>query len=173
MSAVIGDQATYYQYRLIRKINISRPILLSYLSLTFIMLLASFIFFSWSGLWYFLLSCVTMVWIHYLVARSTLLLSNRQLNRWQRSWRVPWVGLIPSQHIAYPFFSRIHLHMTWIGLVFIFVFIIASPPAFAMNLFFWHVWLMAPRLMCILWLFRERKDGYLKITQQEVAYYIQ
>lgn len=44
MSAVIGDQATYYQYRLIRKINISRPALLSYLSLTFIMLLASLIF---------------------------------------------------------------------------------------------------------------------------------
>lgn len=173
MSAVIGDQATYYQYRLIRKINISRPALLSYLSLTFIMLFACLVFFTWSGLLYFLLSCVTMVWIHYLVSRSILLLRNRQLHRWHWSWRAPWIGLIPSQHIAYPLFSRIHLHMTWIGLVFVFVFIVASPPSFAMSLLFWHVWLMAPRLTCLLWLFRQRKDGYLKISHLEVAYYIQ
>ncbi|MCM3786468.1 hypothetical protein M3231_26395 [Neobacillus mesonae] len=173
MSVVIGDQATYYQYRLIRKSYVSRPVVLSYLSLTWIMLLASLLFFTWYGVLYFLLSFIAMVWVHYLISRSILLLTNRHLNRWRLSWKTPWIGLMPNQHITYQFFSRIHLHMTWIGLVFILIFIMAAPPSFSMNLIFWHLWLLAPRLFCIVWLLRERKDGLLKITDREIAYYIQ
>lgn len=173
MSEVIGEEATYYHYRLLRKTYISRPVIWSYVSLAFIMLFISLLFFTWFGVLCYVLSFITIVWTHFVISRSFLLLSKRYLQKWRFARRMPWVGMIPEQYVSYRFFSKIHLHITWISMILIFIFILAAPIAFSINLLFWHFWLLLPRLYCIAWLIRERKDGLIKITNQDISYYIQ
>ncbi len=173
MSEVIGEEATYYQYRLLRKSYISRPVIWSYVSLALIMFFISLLFFTWFGVLCYFLSFITMIWVHFVISRSVLLLSKRYLQNWSFSRRLPWIGMVPTQYVNYHFFSKMHLHITWISLVLIFIFVIAGPIAFSINLLFWHFWLLLPRFYCICWLFRERKDGLLKVTSQDISYYIQ
>lgn len=173
MSEIIGEKATYYQYRLLRKIYVSRPVIWSYVSLACIMFFASLLSFTWFGILCYFLAFITMVWAHYVISRSVLRLSKRNLKQWKYTRKLPWIGLMPEQHVSYRFFSKIHLHIAWISLVLIFVFIVTGPIAFSINLLFWHLWLLLPRLYCMGWLLRERKDGLIKITNEDISYYIQ
>ncbi|MDQ0173732.1 hypothetical protein [Paenibacillus tundrae] len=174
MVAEPENKATFYQYRLLKKKVIARSVIYSYLCLPVIMLFFNLLAFSWMGLLSFVLAGPITIWIHYVIARTILLLvRSSYTKRWRWSIRMPWLGYIPDQHFSYRMFVRVHFNICWIGLCIITVCLIWSPLSFTFALIFWHIWLLVPRLYVILFLSRERKDGLIKLTNQDVSYYLQ
>ncbi|MEK4371496.1 hypothetical protein [Paenibacillus sp. FSL R5-0473] len=174
MIAEPENKATFYQYRLLKKKAIARSVIYSYLCLPVIMLLFNLLAFSWTGLFFFVLAGPITIWIHYVIARTILLLVRTSYaKRWRWNMRMPWLGYIPDQHFSFRMFVRVHLNMSWIGLCIITVCLISSPLSFTLSLIFWHLWLLGPRLYVVMVLSRERKDGLIKLNEQDVSYYLQ
>ncbi|WP_227871823.1 hypothetical protein [Paenibacillus bovis] len=74
--------------------------------------------------------------------------------------------------MGYTIFRRVLLHTTWIGLCFTAVLFMWLPVSFSASLVVWHLWLCIPRLMILVRLTRQRKDGMLKLSKEDVSYYI-
>lgn len=168
------NKATFYQYRLLKKKNIARSVVNSYLSLPIIMLLFNLLAFSWTSLFFFVLAGPITLWIHYVIARTILLtLGSSYAKRWHWNFQMPWFGYIPNQHFSYRMFARVHLNLSWIGLCIITICLIWSPLSFTLSLIFWHLWLLVPRLYVLAALSRQRKDGLIKLNSEDVSYYLQ
>lgn len=81
------------------------------------MLLFNLLAFSWTGLFFFVLAGPITIWIHYVIARTILLLVRTSYaKRWRWNMRMPWLGYIPDQHFSFRMFVRVHLNMSldWI-----------------------------------------------------------
>lgn len=169
-----STKATYYHYKLIKKVNIHRPLLWCYLSLPIIMLVFLMAALHWTSFFLFALALPVMMWVHFVITRSFLVIKGSPfLKRWSYNWKLPWQGYMPEQYVGYPTFSAIQFHVMWIGFCFTIVFLFFSPPSFTLSLLFWHIWLAAPRLWALYLLKRERKDGMIKFNKQDVSYYQQ
>lgn len=169
-----STKATYYHYKLIKKVNIHRPLVRSYLALPVIIVICLMIVLHWTIFFLFVLALPVMMWIHFVTIRSFLILKKTPfLKRWTYNWNMPWQGFMPEQYVSYPTFSITQFYVIWIGLCFTTIFFFFSPPSFTFSLLFWHIWLVAPRLWVLYWLKRECKDGMIKFTKQDVAYYEQ
>ncbi|WP_150275664.1 hypothetical protein [Paenibacillus tepidiphilus] len=166
--------ATFYQYRLIKKINLSAWLLRSYIALILIFIVLETVFLSpWSVL-YMLLAAPVTLWIQYVVSRSVLLISGHPIaKRWKSSLRLPWLGYMPDQYISYRTFRKVQMHNFWIGLCIAALFIVWSPPGFTLSMIICHLWLLMPRLYALFRFNRVDQDGMLKFTSSDVSYYAQ
>ncbi|UOK63765.1 hypothetical protein MT997_03260 [Paenibacillus sp. OVF10] len=173
MIAEPENKATFYQYRLLKKGY--RPQCHLQLSVSaghHALIQSTCILLDWPLL--FVLAGPITIWIHYVIARTILLLVRTSYaKRWRWNMRMPWLGYIPDQHFSFRMFVRVHLNMSWIGLCIITVCLIWSPLSFTLSLIFWHLWLLGPRLYVVMVLSRERKDGLIKLNEQDVSYYLQ
>ncbi|MDO3412928.1 hypothetical protein QWJ34_24395 [Saccharibacillus sp. CPCC 101409] len=169
-----NGNATIYQYQLIRKFNIPRPLLLVYLLLPIPALLAGTFFFSWSALIYMPIALLLVLWIHFVVSHSVLLIRGPI---YRKKWRLRtsglWLGFLPDQHIRYAVFQQVVLQTLWIGFVFIGIMVAWVPLPFTLALLFCHIWFMAPRLAILLSMRGQRSDVMVKLNAQDVSYYIQ
>lgn len=166
--------ATFYQYKLIKKIIISAFLLRVYIMLPLVFLVLESVFLSWLSVLYLLIAGPVMLWIQYVISRSVLLITGHPIaKRWKMSLRLPWPGYMPDQYINYGLFRKILLHNLWIGLCITALFIVWAPPAFTVSLVLCHVWLLLPRLYTLLRLNRGAKDGMLKFNPADVSYYAQ
>lgn len=166
--------ATFYHYKLIKKIPVTRILLRSYLILPYIAIIAEMIMFSWTILFYFALAAPVVFWIHYVISRSVLLLSGTPFRRrWKFSMQLPWLGYITDQHISYRLFRKVYTYITGIGLLLFAALIFCSPLSFVISLLFWHFWFLLPRFYAYLSLINQRKDGMIKFNPQDISYYKQ
>ncbi len=167
------QNATFYQYKLIKKWNITRLWFWTYLLLPVIALAAEMYFFSWESIGFWVLSFPLVLWIQFVISRSVLIMTvNHLRKKWRFQFQYPWIGYLPDQHMSYSTFRRVLLHTTWIGLCFTAVLFMWLPVSFSVSLVVWHVWLCLPRLLILLRLFRQRKDGMVKLNKDDVSYYI-
>lgn len=166
--------ATFYQYKLIKKINITVPQLRVYIALPLLFVILETIFLSWWSILYMIIAAPVMLWIQYVISRSVLLITGNPIaKRWKWSLRLPWHGYMPDQYINSGLFKKVQLHNLWIGLCIAALFIVWSPPAFTVSLFICHLWLLFPRLYTLLRLRSEEKDGMLKFNPGDASYYSQ
>lgn len=169
--------ATFYQYKLIKKINISASLLRVYIAFPVACLVLETVFLSWLSLLFMIIAGPVMLWIQYVISRSVLLISGHPIaKRWKMMYlRLPWPGYMPDQYINYGIFRKVQLHNLWIGLCITALFIVWAPPAFTVSLAVCHLWLLLPRLYSLLRLRRVNKDkeGMLKFNQTDVSYYAQ
>ncbi|WP_379137132.1 hypothetical protein [Paenibacillus sp. sgz500958] len=166
--------ATFYQYKLIQKINISIPMLRVYMILPLIFIIAETIFLSWFSLLYFILAAPVVFWIQYVISRSVLLLTGNPIaKRWRLSFKLPWLGYMPDQYINYRLFRRIQMHNFWIGLCISALFIVWAPPAFTAALALCHLWLLLLRGYTLMKLNLGHEQGMLKFSPTDVSYYSQ
>lgn len=173
MPADTGNNATFYHYRLLKKIVLPRPLLRSFLTLPFIWLAAEMVFISWTSVFFFLIAIPVVLWIHFVISRSVLMIiSHSNRKRWRFTKRIPWVGYLPDQFVSYSTFRKVHLHAAWIGLVIIAVLIPWSPASFIISLVLWHLWFLTPRLYILAGLRDQPKHGMLKFTEHETSYYM-
>ncbi|AJW69082.1 hypothetical protein GMA19_00015 [Paenibacillus polymyxa E681] len=175
MTEETGTKATYYHYKLIKKISIPRQLIWSHITLPVIMLLFLLLAFSWTSVFLFALAFFLTLWVHFVISRSVLYIGGGASfrKRWAFHRKLPWLGYMTDQYIGYSIFRRVHIHTLWIGICLSGVFILWSPPAFTVSLLFWHLWLIAPRLYILSRLTGERKDGMLKFTDEDASYYQQ
>jgi len=173
-SAETESQATFYHYTLLKKKVLPKSLIYSLSILPVIWLAAETIFISWTSIFFFLLALPVILWIQYVISRSVLMIvSHSYRKRWRFSRHMPWIGYSPDQYVSYPDYRRVHLHSAWIGCCIIVILIPWSPVSFVLSLVFWHLWLMIPRSIVLATLRGQRKDGMIKITGLEIAYYRQ
>lgn len=166
--------ATFYHYKLIKKIPVSRLLVRLYLLLPYIAVISFMIVISWTSCFYFVLAAPVMLWIHYVISRSVLLLSGIPFRkRWKFSLRLPWLGYITDQHISYRLFRRVYIYITGFGLLLLAVIMFWSPVPFTLSLLFWHLWFLLPQYYAFLRLLKQRKDGMIKLNAQDISYYQQ
>ncbi|CAM3094476.1 hypothetical protein PASE110613_16375 [Paenibacillus sediminis] len=169
-----NEKATFYQYRLIRKINRNYKMRRIYMVLPLLMVISEICLFSWSSILFFVLAAPVVIWIQYVISHSVLVIAGQSYRkRWRFSKQFPWFGYMPDQHVGYSIFRRVSLHMTWIGLCVIAVLIPWSPISFILSLIFWHVWSILPRIYTFVCLRKEPKDGMIKFNPEDISYYLQ
>lgn len=174
MVAEAQQNATFYQYQLIKKWPVTRVWNLIYLLIPILTLAIELYYFSWSSFGFWVLSFPLVLWIQYVISRSVLIMTvNHLRKRWKFQIQFPWIGYLPDQFMGYSTFRRVLLHTTWIGLCFAAILCMWLPVNFSISLVMWHIWFCLPRLIILLRLFRKRKDGIIKLTKEEVSYYIQ
>ncbi|MFP4978564.1 hypothetical protein ACE6ED_24365 [Paenibacillus sp. CN-4] len=174
MESNIAGAATFYQYKLLKKINWPLYMTRIFIALPILCLIAETGFISPYSILYFLLAAPVMFWIQYVISRSVLLISGYPLaKRWRVLFRIPWIGYLTDQYVSCRIFRKVLLHNFWIGLCISAVFILWSPPAFTVSLTVWHLWLLLPRLYVMLRLRGLQKDGMLKLNPADASYYAQ
>ncbi|MRN57192.1 hypothetical protein [Paenibacillus monticola] len=166
--------ATFYQYKLIKKINITNTFMRIYLTLLPISIVVETLFVSWWSIFFLIIAAPIVVWIQYVISRSVLLITGHPIiKRWRTSFQLPWLGYMPDQYISYRLFRKVQLHNFWIGLCIATFFIVWSPPAFTVSLVVCHLWLLLPRIFILIRLRREDSEGMLKFSTTDVSYYSQ
>ncbi|NMO98275.1 hypothetical protein [Paenibacillus lemnae] len=168
------SQATFYQYRLLKKINLSRTMLSFYLLLPCAAVASEMLLLSWDSFFFFLLAFMLVLWIHFVIGRSVLHLSgSHYTKKWRFSLQTPWVGYMPEQYVNRQRFRQVQWHTLWIGTALLGVMAFWSPVSFTVSIFFWHLWLIAPRYFFLLRFAGQPQDGMLRFGSQDVSYYSQ
>lgn len=167
------ENATFYQYKLIKKWPITKAWFWTYLLLPVVALIAEVFYFSWESIGFWLLSFPLVLWIQFVISRSVLIMTvNHLRKKWRFQLHYPWIGYLPDQYMSYSTFRRVLLHTTWIGFCFTAVLFMWLPVSFSISLIVWHLWLCLPRMLILMRLMRQRKDGMLKLSREDVSYYI-
>ncbi|SDG16006.1 hypothetical protein SAMN04488542_1284 [Fontibacillus panacisegetis] len=168
-----GSNATFYHYKLLKRIVLPQSFIRSYTILPLIWLAAEMIFLSWTSIFFFLLAIPVVLWIQYVISRSVLFIINHSYRkRWSFTRRLPWIGYLPDQFVGYSAFRRVHLHSAWIGCCIIAILIPWSPASFIISLFCSHLWFIAPRLYILGKLKNQPKNGMIKFNEQDISYYM-
>ncbi|HEY2492317.1 MAG TPA: hypothetical protein VGI33_05350 [Paenibacillus sp.] len=166
--------ATFYQYKLIKKVPVSNPLMMFYMILPCIALVMEITMLHWTSIFYFILAAPIVLWIQYVISRSVLLIAGFHYHKkWGFSLKLPWLGYMPTQHINYTLFRKIYFHTGWIGLCVFLILTFWSPLSFIISLLFWHAWYILPRLYLYVKLSRQRKDGMIKFNVKDISYYKQ
>ncbi|WP_339799604.1 hypothetical protein MKY19_00120 [Paenibacillus sp. FSL R5-0744] len=174
MEPTTKGAATFYQYKLIKKVNLTARLLPIYIMLPLLVLVLETIFLSWWSILYIIIAAPVAFWVQYVISRSVLLISGHPISkRWSVSFKLPWLGFMPDQHISYRIFRKVQLHNFYIGLCIAALFIFWSPPAFTVSLITCHLWLLLPRLYTLFRLNRQDQGGMLKFNPTDVSYYSQ
>ncbi|WP_036653216.1 hypothetical protein [Paenibacillus pini] len=169
-----STNATFYQYKLIKKIPVTRLMLRCYLILPYIAIIAEMILISWTSIIYFAIAAPLVLWIHYVISHSVLFISHSQSHkRWKFSAKLPWLGYMTDQHLSFRIFRKVYLHTAWIGLAIFLILMFWSPLSFTVSLLFWHLWFLLPRFYAYIRLYNVPKDGMIKFNTQDISYYQQ
>ncbi|MHA0857585.1 hypothetical protein [Paenibacillus sp. CMAA1364] len=174
MTEEIGSSATFYQYKLIKKTQLSNNMNIIYWIIPFIVLTLVTILINFVSIFYFILAAPIVLWIHFVVSRTALLISGpRYHKRWSFHWKTPWIGYMPNQFITYLLFIKISSITMWFGLGIFTIIAFWSPLSFIIGMLYWHLWFLLPRLYAIIALSGQRKDGVIKFNPQDISYYKQ
>lgn len=165
--------ATFYQYKLLKKISYPNSLIHSLLLAPLIWLIAETIIFGWMTILFMLLAAVIAYWFQYVISRSVLIIiSHSYRKRWRHLRKMPWIGYLPEQFVTFTTFRKVWLHSAWIGLCLIAVLLPWSPASLVTSLFFWHLWLLFPRFYAFIGLRKQPKGGMIKLNPQDVSYYM-
>lgn len=176
MSAIrrqtIGHNATIYNYQLVRKIKLYDEPIWSYLFIILLLIAFQAIFYQWAGITALVISFLIVHLVHYTILKLTMIrVEEAEDQRW--GWRIgpPWIGFLPVEMVELALFRRLHRHLLWIGLCAIALAYPWVPGPAMISLVFWHLWTVAPRLLILRKLRKNKKNGLLRLQSREVLYY--
>ncbi|MBP2002678.1 hypothetical protein J2Z69_003787 [Paenibacillus shirakamiensis] len=173
MSLDNHTQATFYQYRLLKKITFSKPLIMTYLLLPGIVLILELYYFKWISLFSIIFTLPIILYFQFVVSRSTLaIIHHSYRKKWRISFRLPWLGYMPDQHTNYRTFQRVELHTAWLVLLLIAIFIPWAPISFVISMMFWHLWILLPRWYAFLGLQHQPQGGMIKLSDEDISYYM-
>lgn len=165
---------TYYQYQLLRKVRFTPIIKWLYAVLGFIACAAAIWTDSLSGLLYVVLAWVVLYWLHYVIARSIFLMDRYTYRkRWGFQWRLPWIGFLPLEHqyVGFRYWRKILLLQLAISFIIIALLIPWVPIGLTLQLLFWQLWLMGPRVYAMVSALFIKDDKLIKFESQEFMIY--
>ncbi|MFC5529974.1 hypothetical protein [Cohnella yongneupensis] len=173
-SSASKNDPTFYHYKLIRRISLRPERKYSYMATALLVPAALFGIYSWTGLVLSVIAAILMVVVHSLVMRITLRRVDKfSENKWsfRRDW--PWIGPLPIQDTQLALFRRLHFHLLLVGCCVTGLFYPWAHASLVIALFYWHLWLITPRLRLLLTLRREKGAGIIRLAADEVSYYHQ
>ncbi|MFS0725102.1 transposase [Paenibacillus sp. 1P07SE] len=171
-ASVLDSNATVYHYQLVRKIPVHQESLISYGIISLLLLGFQYAFYGQEGVMHWALGLPAVAWIQWLILRLTMYrVDEGDDRRWGWRFRLPWSGYLPIQMVELAQFRRLHRHLIWLGLCTIAIAYPWAPESLLLSLICWHVWLLAPRLVILRKLRKARRDGVLRLNEQEVLFY--
>lgn len=166
----LSKESTVYHYRLLKRIHYSTMLILSYWGILLIML-------AWELInlrpYTLLLGMAFLPLLHALLIYLHITLKEKQsLTHWHFQFRMPWLGLAPTNHIGLKRLRGIQLQVFWITIMMIGCFYPWAPMDM-ISLFLVHVWIFLPRLFIFLILSRHTTRGFLKLNDKDTSCYSQ
>lgn len=164
--------ATIYQYKHVKRLIIPGELLFSYLVCAVILLGIQYLLYDMYGLFSSLIGFVGIQFIHLLIILLTFINVHEATDRkWAWSIVPPWTGFRPANDINYSVFRKVHTQMFWLGIIIVAVMYPWLPSSLMISLMFWHIWLLAPKLVITLILRRAMKKtklGIIRVQNKEV-----
>jgi type IV secretory pathway TrbD component len=163
---------TFYHYKLVRKILLRPESKYSYMTTALLGASALVVVYGLQGFIAIAVSLGIMLLVHAVVLRLTVRRVDEPWEKrfaFRRDW--PWIGPLPVMDTNLGLFRRLHFHLFLVGCC---VSAIAYPwsgSSWIVALFFWHMWLLSPRLRLIWTMRREKADGVIRLDPKEVYYY--
>lgn len=167
--------ATIYQYKHVKRIIVRNEMLISYLICTLIILAFQYAAYQLYGLFSWLIGFAAIQLIHLIIILLTFINVHEAADRkWKWSIIPPWTGFKPANDISFSVFRKVHAQLFWLGAIIIGVMYPWLPPSLMLSLIFWHIWLLAPKLLLNMRLrkfTKKKKAGILRIQTKEVNLY--
>ncbi|NHN35105.1 hypothetical protein G9U52_35850 [Paenibacillus sp. S3N08] len=167
----LSKEASLYQYRLLKRIHYNSIILLVYWGvLAMAVIWNLFQYHPYSLL--FALASIPL--LHTLLTYLYVTLKEkRSLAHWSFQFRLPWLGLTPTNHIALDRFMKAQMQVLWITIMISGCFYPWLPLDIILNLLIVHVWVFLPRLFLFFCFRKHTKTGYLKLNEKDASCYAQ
>lgn len=169
-----NNDRTFYHYQLLKKVRFVRSFSICYLLLAAISLSAAIYMSGVIGIAYVVTSWIVIGWVHYVTGRSVFVIDRYSYKgRWTWRWRMPWIGFLPQeqQFISHRYWSKILWHTTFITFIVIGIISPWLPMGLTLQLIFWHLWLMVPRIFGTLSALAEGKNGLVKLNESDLSVY--
>ncbi|RXZ79250.1 transposase [Paenibacillaceae bacterium] len=168
----INDNATIYNYQLIRKITPKPELMISYGIAGLLFGGFQFAMYQFSGLLYWVAALVAIIITHWIIIRLTMIRVEEEEDRkWGWRLKVPWAGYLPIQMVEHQLFRKLHGHLLWLGLCAIAACYPWATESLMISLICWHIWILAPRLLLLRTLRKARRDGLLRLDAEEITFY--
>ncbi|WP_108993387.1 transposase [Paenibacillus agaridevorans] len=166
------QNATIYQYQLVKRVLVRPELVTSHLIIAGIFLGIQMLAYGMNGLFAWLFGFAAVQLLHILILLVTFIQVDEAADR-KWIWRIipPWIGFKPANDITLHLFRRVHRHLFWLGLCVIGVVYPWATPALMISLISWHTWLLVPRMLLSLSFRKQRKDGVLRLESKEASYY--
>jgi hypothetical protein len=166
--------ATFYHYKLIRKIALRPERKYSYMAAAFLVAAALTVIYGWIGLLCTSIALIVTLFVHAFVVRITVRrVDALAQKKWafRRDW--PWIGPLPIMDTQLSLFRRLHFHLFLVGCCVAGLFYPWAHSSLVIALLYWHLWLLNPRFRLLWSLRREHGDGVIRLESNEVFYYHQ
>lgn len=164
--------ATYYQYKLVRKIALRPESKYSYMTTALVGTAAIVVVYGLLSFLVVAVSLALMLGMHAIVLKLTV---RRVDEPWEKRFAFrldwPWIGPLPVTDTNLGLFRRLHFHLFLVGCCLSAVSYPWSGSSWIVALLFWHLWLLSPRLRLLWRMRKERKDGVIRLDSKEVSYY--
>lgn len=170
-SASVSDP-TYYHYQLIRKIPLRPESKYSYITAALLGAAVIVAVYGWIGLLAVPFSLGIMLAVHAIVLKLTVRRIDEPWERrfaFRKDW--PWIGPLPVMDTNLGVFRRLHYHLFLVGSCVSLLSYPWSGSSWIIALFFWHLWLLAPRVRLVWQMRKEKRDGVIRLSSREVSYY--
>ncbi|WP_027086743.1 hypothetical protein [Cohnella panacarvi] len=166
--------ATFYHYKLIRRISLRPERKYSYMATALLVPAALFGVYGLLGLLLSVIAAILMMLVHAVVLRFTL----RRVDKFsERRWTIrrdwPWIGPLPILDTRLSLFRRLHFHLMLVGCCVTGLFYPWAHASLVIAMLYWHLWLLTPRFRLLISLRREKGAGIIRLASDEVSYYHQ
>jgi hypothetical protein len=167
----LSKDSSLYQYRLLQRIHYHSFVMIPYWGI----LAAAVV---WNLLQYhpysLLFAIVFIPLLHtLLIYLYVTLKEKRSFAHWRFKFRLPWLGLVPTNHIALQRFMGGQLQVLWITIMISGSFYPWLPLDMMLNLLIVHLWIFLPRLILFFRLRKHFQTGYLKLNEKDTSCYAQ
>jgi hypothetical protein len=161
---------TIYNYRLLKKIPHTVYMTVIYLALLLPLLAKNIMIGLW---WLFVISYALVLLAHVLVVRIYFYFTvGGGMKGWSFCWSIFWNGILPRGHASIRLVQKVQLHLLWIGLILLGGLYAWLDSMLWVNLLFFHLWVILPRIF-ILVLFRPfLKSGLIRISTKDSSCYL-
>lgn len=163
---------TYYHYKLVRKILLRPESKYSYMSAALVGAAAIVVVYGLNGVLVVPVSLGIMLGVHAIVLKLTVRRIDEPWEKrfaFRRDW--PWIGPLPVMDTNLRLFRRLHYHLFLVGCCIAALSYPWSGSSWIIALFFWHLWLLAPRFRLLWRMRKEKADGVLRLSAEEISYY--
>lgn len=171
---VQAREATFYNYKLIRKIYLRPESKYSYIASALLLLTVLYLINRWIGLLYAFMGLALMLIVHAIVLRITVRrVDQLSEKRWAFRRDFPWLGPLPILDTQLSLFRWLHFHLALVGCCVSALFYPWAPSSLVVAMTYWHIWLLSPRIKLLWELRKERRDGVVRLESKEVSFYHQ
>jgi hypothetical protein len=168
------QEPTIYNYTLVAKIHSPAWIRWIYYGIPWALVVVEFIRYDQWPILSIATGFVIVQLLHYwLIHIHTSVRKDPPLKHWSFLYRGFWIGFLPEKTFPYQRLWFLHIQLLLIGTAFIAVWYPWLKGLAWLNVMFIHGWLLVPRFLILLRLYRKHRSGLIRINPMDTSFYSQ